>query len=216
MTVPSECNWVNSPSDLAEPSFLHTSLDWTSCCARLVRRGRGHIKSAAAVDRRADGKQLCPGSMTSSVWGLLCFTGILASGTLGTFPPFGTHNRKIHSISPSFSRVSPQAPPRSYQTFQELGGYTARGFQQQQRTNNYLTQERRRADSAGWLVGRDTCVLYVRWQYPSTCNNPLMSLCEIWRKISLSSKNNMTTPVVRVYASRGLLILLSSHRAKHK
>lgn len=45
MTVPSECNWVNSTSDLAEPSFLHTSLDWTSCCARLVRRGRGHIKS---------------------------------------------------------------------------------------------------------------------------------------------------------------------------
>ncbi|KAM9341233.1 uncharacterized protein ABDE67_014907 [Symphorus nematophorus] len=118
---------------------------------------------------------------SSSVWGLLlCFTGILAPGALGAFPQFGSHDRKIHSISPLIPRVSPQVPPRvnqrlediksieqtsdeapSAESFQEvqLGGYTARGFQQQQRgqqqqraragVNNYLTQDRRRTDSGG-------------------------------------------------------------------
>ncbi|XP_019110267.1 matrilin-3 isoform X3 [Larimichthys crocea] len=108
--------------------------------------------------------------MTSSVWALLCFIGILASGALGA-REFGSDNRKIHSIRPSIPRLSPQVPPRVYErfediksieqtsdeapsaeTFQEvqLGGYTPRGFQQQGArpgANNYLTQERRRGDS---------------------------------------------------------------------
>ncbi|XP_030298872.1 matrilin-3-like isoform X6 [Sparus aurata] len=91
--------------------------------------------------------------MPSSTWGLLCFIGILASGTLGTFPQFGSRNRKIHSISPLVPRVSPQVPPRAYrrlekikskeqtsdgvssaESFQEvqLGVHTSRGFQPQQ------------------------------------------------------------------------------------
>lgn len=113
--------------------------------------------------------------MTSSVWALLCFIGILASGALGA-REFGSDNRKIHSIRPSIPRLSPQVPPRVYErfediksieqtsdeapsaeTFQEvqLGGYTPRGFQQQGArpgANNYLTQERRRGDSGGWFV----------------------------------------------------------------
>ncbi len=117
--------------------------------------------------------------MTSSLWGLLCFIGVLASGTLGTSPQFGSHNRQIHSIRPLIPRGSPQVPPRANQrfediksieqtsdevpsseTFQEvqLGDYTVRGFQQQQGgapgANNYLAQERRRGDDGGWLVGR--------------------------------------------------------------
>uniref|UniRef100_A0A8P4KDH4 Matrilin 3b n=1 Tax=Dicentrarchus labrax TaxID=13489 RepID=A0A8P4KDH4_DICLA len=109
--------------------------------------------------------------MTPSVWGLLCLTGILASGTLGSLPQSGSRNRKIHSISPLIPRVSPQIPPRVHQrfediksieqtsdeppsaeTFQEmqLGGSTSRGFQQQAAragANNYLTQETRTTDS---------------------------------------------------------------------
>ncbi|XP_073321858.1 uncharacterized protein [Pagrus major] len=110
--------------------------------------------------------------MPSSTWGLLCFIGILASGTLGTSPQFGSLNRKIHSISPLIPRVSPQVPPRVYHRFEniksieqtsdevpsaesfqevQLGVHTPRGFQQQQGArpgaNNHLRQEARRADS---------------------------------------------------------------------
>ncbi|XP_029316217.1 matrilin-3-like isoform X15 [Cottoperca gobio] len=110
--------------------------------------------------------------MTSLMCRLLCFIGILASGTLGTFPQFGSRNRQIHSIISLIPRESSQVPPRVHQRFEEiksieltsdeepsaerfqevqLGGHTARGFQQQQGAragaNNYLAQERRRADS---------------------------------------------------------------------
>ncbi|XP_032355928.1 matrilin-3 isoform X10 [Etheostoma spectabile] len=110
--------------------------------------------------------------MTSLIWGLLCVSGILTSGTRGTFPQFGSRNRQIHSISPSIPRVSPHGPPRvsqrfedfisiekntndvpSADTFQEvqLGGSTTRGFQRQQgaRTGaNDLAQERRADNGA--------------------------------------------------------------------
>lgn len=112
--------------------------------------------------------------MTSSVWGLLWVVGILASGTLGIFPQFGSHNRNIHSISPLIPRVSPQVPPRVYQhsgeiksieqtsdevpsaeSFQEdrLGGSSPRGFQQQQQqrgAHGHLTQEEPTSDRGGW------------------------------------------------------------------
>lgn len=119
--------------------------------------------------------------MPSSTWGLLCFIGILASGTLGTFPQFGSRNRKIHSISPLVPRVSPQVPPRAYrrlekikskeqtsdgvssaESFQEvqLGVHTSRGFQPQQQQQqgarpgaiNHLRPDARRADSGGGLA----------------------------------------------------------------
>ncbi|XP_070776782.1 matrilin-3-like [Enoplosus armatus] len=107
--------------------------------------------------------------MTSSVWGLLCFIGILAPATLGASSHFGSRNRQIHSIRPSVPRVSPQVPPGfsqrfeditsieqtsdelpSSETFQEgqLGDYTVRGVQQQQQhgaragANNDLKQGR--------------------------------------------------------------------------
>nr|XP_033497983.1 matrilin-3-like isoform X2 [Epinephelus lanceolatus] len=106
--------------------------------------------------------------MTSLTWGLLCFIGILAPGTLGTFPQLGSRNRQIHSISPLSPRVSSQVPPRVYQSFEDiksiehtsdevpsaetfqevqLGGDTSRGYQQQQGAqpgaNNNLVQDRR-------------------------------------------------------------------------
>ncbi|XP_049453012.1 matrilin-3-like isoform X2 [Epinephelus fuscoguttatus] len=106
--------------------------------------------------------------MTSLTWGLLCFIGILAPGTLGTFPQFGSRNRQIHSISPLIPRVSSQVPPRVYQSFEDiksiehtsdevpsaetfqevqLGGDTSQGYQQQQGAqpgaNNNLVQDRR-------------------------------------------------------------------------
>ncbi|KAM8736611.1 uncharacterized protein AB9X84_021986 [Acanthopagrus schlegelii] len=91
--------------------------------------------------------------MPSSTWGLLYFIGILASGTLGTVPQFGSRNRKIHSISPLIPRVSSQFPPRTFRRFEnvksnkqtsdgvpsaesfqevQLEVHTPRGFQQQQ------------------------------------------------------------------------------------
>ncbi|XP_034713312.1 matrilin-3-like isoform X7 [Etheostoma cragini] len=108
--------------------------------------------------------------MTSLMWGLLCVSGILASGTRGTFPQFGSRNRQIHSISPSIPRVIRHGPPRVSQSsediisiekntndvpsadaFQEvqLGGSTTRGFQQQQgaRTGGDDQAQERRADS---------------------------------------------------------------------
>ncbi|XP_042357107.1 matrilin-3-like [Plectropomus leopardus] len=111
--------------------------------------------------------------MTSLTWGLLCFIGILAPGTLGTFPQFGSRNRQIHSISPLIPRVSSQVPPRVHQrfediksieensdeepsaeTFQEvrLSGTMAKGFQQRQQGarpdgKNHLAQDRRIADN---------------------------------------------------------------------
>uniref|UniRef100_A0A3B4V871 Matrilin 3b n=1 Tax=Seriola dumerili TaxID=41447 RepID=A0A3B4V871_SERDU len=106
--------------------------------------------------------------MTSLTWGLLCFIGILASGTLGIFPQPRSQHRQSHSVRPLNSRVSPQVPSRvrqhfeiksteqtsdevaSAESFQEvqLGDYSNRGFQQQQQSvrpgaNNYLTQESR-------------------------------------------------------------------------
>lgn len=140
--------------------------------------------------------------MTSSTWALLCFIGILASGTLGTSPQFGSHNRQIHSIRPVIPRVSPQVSPRanrrfegvksieqtsdeepSSETFQEvqLGDYTARGFQQQEGAgpgaNNYLKQERRRAEDGGWLL----YALCPRRSFPISihllCSNPPMPVC---------------------------------------
>ncbi|XP_039993298.1 matrilin-3-like [Xiphias gladius] len=110
--------------------------------------------------------------MTPLMWDLVCFVGILASGTLGTVPQLRPQQRQIRSVGPVIPRVSPQVPPRAYQrpedarsveqasdevqsaeSFQEvqLRDYAARGFQQQQRArpgaNNYLTQERRRVDT---------------------------------------------------------------------
>lgn len=151
-----------------------------SCSPRLVGRGRDHInapQSAVLVDRGADRKQLRAGNMTSSVWGLLGFIGILVSGTLGTFPQFGSHDRQIHSIRPL--SASPQVPPRvnqrfgdiksieqtsdeepSSESFQEvqLGDYGVRGFQQPQQgarpgASSYQNQGRRRTEDGGWLVG---------------------------------------------------------------
>ncbi|XP_036980913.1 matrilin-3-like isoform X5 [Acanthopagrus latus] len=90
--------------------------------------------------------------MPSSAWGLLYFIGILASGTLGSVPQFGSRNRKIHSISPLIPRVSSQFPPRTFRRFEnvksnkqtsdgvpsaesfqevQLEVHTPRGFQQQ-------------------------------------------------------------------------------------
>ncbi|XP_035530412.1 matrilin-3-like [Morone saxatilis] len=138
--------------------------------------------------------------MTPSVWGLLCLTGILASGTLGNLPQSGSRNRKIHSISPLIPRVSPQIPssvhqrsediksieqtsdePPSAETFQEvqLGGSAPRGFQQQgARTgaNNYLTQETRTtASGAGGTNSR-----FYRYQpshqQPPKTSQPLSQL----------------------------------------
>ncbi|XP_023250521.1 matrilin-3-like isoform X5 [Seriola lalandi dorsalis] len=110
--------------------------------------------------------------MTSLTWGLLCFIGILASGTLGIFPQPRSQHRQSHSVRPLNSRVSPQVPSRvrqhfeiksieqtsdevaSAESFQEvqLGDYSTRGFQQQQSVrpgaNNYLTQESRTTISA--------------------------------------------------------------------
>ncbi|XP_059209233.1 matrilin-3-like isoform X2 [Centropristis striata] len=111
--------------------------------------------------------------MTSLMWGLLCFIGILSSETLGTSPKLGSRNRQIHSISPLISRGSSQVPPRVHQRFEDirsieqssdeapsaesfqevrLGVSAARGFQQQQgarpAASNDLAQERRTADSA--------------------------------------------------------------------
>ncbi|XP_042243691.1 matrilin-3-like isoform X8 [Thunnus maccoyii] len=109
--------------------------------------------------------------MIPLMWGLMCFIGIQASGTLGISPQFGS--RQIHSISPSITRESSQVSPRVYQRFAniksielssdevpsaesfqdvQLGGYTDRGFQQRGSrtgTNNYLTQDRRTTDHGG-------------------------------------------------------------------
>lgn len=106
--------------------------------------------------------------MPSSTWGLLCFIGILASGTLGTFPQFGSRNRKIHSISPLIQRVSPQVPPRAYRRFEnikskeqtsdgvlsaesfqevQLGVHTPRGFQPQQQQPRQQQGARRGANN---------------------------------------------------------------------
>ncbi|XP_038585226.1 matrilin-2-like isoform X31 [Micropterus salmoides] len=124
--------------------------------------------------------------MTSSVWGLLGFIGILVSGTLGTFPQFGSHDRQIHSIRPL--SASPQVPPRvnqrfgdiksieqtsdeepSSESFQEvqLGDYGVRGFQQPQQgarpgASSYQNQGRRRTeDGAGGTNSR-----FYRYQPP--------------------------------------------------
>lgn len=106
--------------------------------------------------------------MTSPVRGLLCV--FLVSGALGTFPPFGSHGRKIPPARPSASRGSPQASPRVYRRFgtasvqqtseevpgaeplQGPGGHASRDFQQQEGTSSYLEQGGRRADSAGMLI----------------------------------------------------------------
>ncbi|XP_068194370.1 matrilin-2-like isoform X2 [Antennarius striatus] len=113
--------------------------------------------------------------MAPPVRGVLCFIGILVSGSLGTFAPFGTDSRKIHSISPLIPRTSSQVPPRIHQrhenirsitrtsdeeqggapTFQELQmrNYAPRDFQRQS-ANNHLTQESRRPDSG---ASRSNC-----------------------------------------------------------
>ncbi|XP_045919197.1 matrilin-3-like isoform X11 [Micropterus dolomieu] len=132
--------------------------------------------------------------MTSSVWGLLGFIGILVSGTLGAFPQFGSHDRQIHSIRPL--SVSPQVPPRvnqrfgdiksieqtsdeepSSESFQEvqLGDYGVRGFQQPQQgarpgASSYQNQGRRRTeDGAGGTNSR-----FYRYQPPH--HQPLSQL----------------------------------------
>lgn len=175
------------------------SLDWASYSPRLVGSGGNHInrlQSAVEVNPSASrpeacGTQLCAGNMTSLTWGLLCFIGILAPGTLGTFPQFGSRNRQIHSISPLIPRVSSQVPPRVYQSFEDiksiehtsdevpsaetfqevqLGGDTSQGYQQQQGAqpgaNNNLVQDRRIAGNRGWLM---LCVRNVQYQCPPTC-----------------------------------------------
>uniref|UniRef100_A0A8P4GH94 Matrilin 3b n=1 Tax=Dicentrarchus labrax TaxID=13489 RepID=A0A8P4GH94_DICLA len=138
--------------------------------------------------------------MTPSVWGLLCLTGILASGTLGSLPQSGSRNRKIHSISPLIPRVSPQIPPRVHQrfediksieqtsdeppsaeTFQEmqLGGSTSRGFQQQAAragANNYLTQETRTTDSGAGGTNSRFYRYQPSHQQPPKTSQPLSQL----------------------------------------
>lgn len=167
------------------PSFLHflqTPLDWTVCPHALwAVDGIDHINSPLRkwTDVRADGKHTRQDNMASSVWGLLCV--ILASGTLGAVPPFGSQNRKIQPTSPLIPRGSSQVRPRFYQrvgdvrsteptsgaeTVPELGGYAPRGVQRRQRgTNNHLPQDR--AGGAGWFVGRDLCAIHS--QYLPTC-----------------------------------------------
>ncbi|GAA6230870.1 matrilin-3-like isoform X1 [Lates japonicus] len=109
--------------------------------------------------------------MASSLWGLVCLIGAVASGTLGISPQPRTQQRQPDSGGPLTPRVSPQVPPRLYQRFEDarsiehtsdevpsaesfqdfqMDDYSVRSFQQQQSArpgaNSHLT-ERRRADS---------------------------------------------------------------------
>ncbi|KAM3871272.1 uncharacterized protein ACN63O_004514 [Diretmus argenteus] len=100
------------------------------------------------------------------MWGLVCCVCVLASGTHGTFPPFGSHDRLRHADSPPVSpRLSPRVSPRGHhgsvghtvigrdETFQERrpSDYTTRGFQG---ANNHLPQSRRTDD---FTVPRSNC-----------------------------------------------------------
>ncbi|XP_069016562.1 matrilin-3-like [Embiotoca jacksoni] len=97
--------------------------------------------------------------MTSLTWRLVCFIGILSSGSLGTLPQPRSLHRQIRPLIP---RVSPQVPPRLHERhedirsieqtsdevpnaemFQEVkrGDKTIRDFKQRRAgTNNHLTQ----------------------------------------------------------------------------
>ncbi|XP_071327390.1 matrilin-2-like isoform X2 [Trachinotus anak] len=136
--------------------------------------------------------------MTSLTWGLVCFIGVLASGTLGTVPQPRSQHRQSHSVRPLISRVSPQIAPGPRQRFEiksteqtpdgvpsaesfqevQLGDYT-RGFQQQQSVrpgaSNHLPQEGRTAGSG---AGGSNSRLY-RYQ---PAHHPLP------KKIKLSSQ----------------------------
>lgn len=114
--------------------------------------------------------------MASSLWGLVCLIGALASGTLGISPH--TQQRQPDSGGPLTPRVSPQIPPRLYQRFEDvrsiehtsdevpsaesfqdfhLDDFSVRGFQQQQSArpgaNNHLTERRRADRGGGYMIG---------------------------------------------------------------
>ncbi|XP_029899933.1 matrilin-3b isoform X2 [Myripristis murdjan] len=100
--------------------------------------------------------------MTSSVWGVFLCVAVLASGSQGTLPRFGSADSPLDP---------PRVSPRVYQSFQDVktleqsfvevsptdetlqevhpGDYTLRGLQQSGRpdVSNHLTQSRGRTDS---------------------------------------------------------------------
>lgn len=109
--------------------------------------------------------------MASITWGLLCFTGILASGTLGNFPPPRSQQRHSHSarVSPKVSstgtrqRFDVKSPEQTVdevagaESFQEVqqGEDTVRGSQQQRGragVDNHLTQGTWTTEGGGWCT----------------------------------------------------------------
>lgn len=125
--------------------------------------------------------------MSSLIWGLTCFVGLLAAGTLGSPSQFGSRRQQIHSISPLIPRVSPQVSPRLHervgeiksieQTSEEvssseglqeiqLGVANVRTIQQQGArsvSNPQLTQERGTSGPAGRFIHLTvSCIVHVR------------------------------------------------------
>lgn len=133
-------------------------------------------------------------NMTSVMWGLVFFFGVLAPGTLGIVPHARSQRRQIHSAGLLNPRASPKVKPVLYErfedirsteqvsdelptaeTFQEvqLGGYGVRGFQQAG-ANNYLSQEGQRAGSGGWFVDAAcSLVVHIRDMH-DVCHNHLL------------------------------------------
>lgn len=105
-------------------------------------------------------------TMASSMWGLVCVMGLLASGSLGTSPQLRPEQGRVHPARPLVPRGAPRVPASVYQRIEDMSveqtsdeapsaesDDTGRGFPRSAPppgANHLQAQERRGPDSAGW------------------------------------------------------------------
>uniref|UniRef100_A0A8D3AVZ4 Matrilin 3b n=1 Tax=Scophthalmus maximus TaxID=52904 RepID=A0A8D3AVZ4_SCOMX len=102
--------------------------------------------------------------MASSMWGLVCVMGLLASGSLGTSPQLRPEQGRVHPARPLVPRGAPRVPASVYQRIEDMSveqtsdeapsaesDDTGRGFPRSAPppgANHLQAQERRGPDSA--------------------------------------------------------------------